>query len=81
MNYRHFNGMSWPATDKAFSFLEDKLRNSERGAIFTMEDRLAAAAVLAAYKRLVWTTNFRRNAAIRELRRHAAEVGGASENT
>jgi len=67
--FRHFDGMAWPASSIALTELEWGLRYQQRGHIFTMEERLAMASVISAYKELIWQTQGRRNAAIREIRK------------
>jgi hypothetical protein len=67
--FRSFKGMVWPAPSETLTELSRGLRYQQRGHIFTMEERLVAAAVLDAYADLVWKPRDRRNAIIRELRK------------
>jgi hypothetical protein len=62
--------MCWPATGDRLDALEHGLRYGPSIDGFDMEDRLLAAAVIAAYQDLIWTEKFKRNQVIRELRRH-----------
>ena len=67
--FRSFKSMVWPAPSGALTELAWSLRHQQRGHIFTMEERLVAAAVLSAYADLVWKPRDRRDAIIRELRK------------
>jgi hypothetical protein len=67
--FRIFKGMAWPTPSDTLTELAWSLRHQQRGHIFTMEERLVAAAVLSAYADLVWKPTDRRNAIIRELRK------------
>jgi len=67
--FRNFHGMCWPVPCDRLADLEDSLRYNPKVATFTMEDRLLAASVIAAYKDLIWSTNKRRTIIARELRK------------
>jgi hypothetical protein len=67
--FRNFNGMCWPVPCDRLEDLEHSLRYNPKAAVFTMEDRLLAASVIAAYKDLIWSTDKRRTAIARELRK------------
>ena len=66
--FRHFDGMCWPVPCERLHSLEHSFRYQPRGAVYSMEDRLLAASVIAAYKDLIQKPNIRRNAICKELR-------------
>ena len=72
--FRNFDGMCWPVPCERLDALEHCLRYDHEITHFSMEDRLLAASVIAAYKDLIQKTNIRRNAICKELRIYAAEL-------
>lgn len=69
MTFRIFGGMTWPAPCERISEIEWRLRNYEPDASLSMEDRLVAASVIAAYRDLIYKPIARRNSIMRELRK------------
>lgn len=67
--FRNFDGMCWPVPCERLDLLEHSLRYEAKVTVFSIEDRLLAASVIAAYKDLIWKTNDRRNAICRDLRK------------
>ena len=67
--FRHFQGMCWPETGDRLDALEHLLRYGPPVDGFDMQDRLLAAAVIAAYRDLVWLTRNKRDRVISELRK------------
>jgi len=67
--FRNFDGMCWPVPCERLNEAEWCLRYQDKVRPLSMEDRLLAASVIAAYRDLVWSTNARRNAISRELRK------------
>lgn len=67
--FRHFQGMCWPETGDRLDALEDGLRYGPPVDGFDEKDRLLAAAVIAAYRELVWSTRNKRDRVLRELRK------------
>ena len=68
--FRHFQGMCWPETGDRLDALEHGLRYAPPPVDgFDMDDRLLAAAVIAAYQALIWSDRFKARQVIRELRR------------
>ena len=67
--YRHFEGMTWPVPGARLDELESALRFGERGAVFSMSDRMVIASFLSAYRELVALPARVRDARVRELRK------------
>ena len=67
--YRHFEGMTWPVPGERLDELESALRFAERGAVFSMSDRMVIASFLSAYRELVALPARARDARVRELRK------------
>jgi hypothetical protein len=67
--YRHFEGMTWPVPGERLDELESALRFAERGAVFSMSERLVIASFLSAYRELVALPARVRDARVRELRK------------
>ena len=71
MKWARFDGMVWPAPCERLGDVEWLMRNGEP----TMQDRLLAASVIAAYGELVRCNRDKRNRVVSELRRAARELG------
>jgi hypothetical protein len=69
VTFRIFSGMTWPVPCGRTSDIERALRHANADAIFSMEDRLVAASIIAAYQDLIYKPIHRRNAIIKELRK------------
>lgn len=67
--FRNFNGMCWPVPCERLEDLEHSLRYKPIDAVFTMQDRLLAASVIAAYEDLIWSPNNRMIDIARHLRK------------
>jgi hypothetical protein len=67
--YRHFEGMTWPVPGERLDELESALRFAERGAVFSISERLVIASFLSAYRELVALPARVRDARVRELRK------------
>lgn len=67
--FRSWNGMCWPAPKERLREIERSLRYGDKDAVFSMEDRLIAAAVINGYYDLIFKPVRRRNSIINELRK------------
>ena len=70
---RRIGEMSWPAPGEYMDAIEWQLRYS-RDPLVTIEVRMAAASIIAAYKQMIFDKKEKRQMVIRELRKGPDKV-------